>query len=412
MARRTVRHDRRRRNARQAELENAVRASARARTPDAKLAETRTALLRWFDRSRRDLPWRRSSDPYRVWISEIMLQQTRVETVIPYYQRFLAAFPSVAALAAAPLEEVLRAWAGLGYYTRARNLHRAAGEIARAGAFPTTAVAWRTLPGIGRYTAAAIASIASGEAAAALDGNIERVLARFFAIRAPVNASRVKKQLWLLADELLDRSRPGDFNQALMELGATLCVPRQPMCSACPIRAGCRASHDGDAATLPTKTPARKPTALRRFSVAVWLGQRMLMVRRPPHGLFGGMWGLPGDSLSPGEAPIERIAVHLAARFGDRAIRCVPVGMVRHVLTHRVLSVEVFAARVRRAGRLGDAADARWVSETERAALPLSALDRKILAVAMRHEPLAVSAAAGRRSNRTADPPPRIDARR
>ena len=207
-------------------------------------------LLQWYDSQRRDLPWRaakdQSADPYAVWISEIMLQQTQVQTVIPYFEAFLAKYPDVESLAATSLDEVLASWSGLGYYRRARQMHRAAGEIVALGGFPTSAAGLRELPGIGEYTAAAIASIAFGEVVPVLDGNVERVLSRCLAQAEDPKRSRPRRRLRQAAAELLDPRRPGDGNQALMELGATVCRPTSPNCPVCPLAPDCRAHAEGD----------------------------------------------------------------------------------------------------------------------------------------------------------------------
>src|SRR5580700_932140 len=208
------------------------------RTPN--LAGIRRRLLAWYGKHKRDLPWRRTEDPYRIWISEIMLQQTRVAAVIPYYERFLALFPDVSALASAPEQDLLAAWAGLGYYSRARNLQKAARAIVELAQFPTDYAALRDLPGVGDYTAAAVASIAFGMPHAALDGNVLRVLSRVAAERGDIKSQVVRRRLGALADTLLDRRRPGEFNQAMMELGATVCLPKQPMCVRCPIQLHCQ----------------------------------------------------------------------------------------------------------------------------------------------------------------------------
>jgi len=225
-------------------------------------------LLAWYDRDKRPLPWRDQPDPYRIWLSEVMLQQTRIEAVRGYYDRFLERFPTVEALAAAPLDAVLHAWAGLGYYSRARNLHRAAQMVAfeRGGRFPDTADELAELPGVGRYTAGAIASIAFGRRAPVVDGNVARVLSRLAGLAGDVRSPVVSRRLWALAAEWIDAERPGDFNQALMELGETICVPRSPDCARCPVRARCAAHRQGRVAELPT--PRRPPE--RPEVAALW----------------------------------------------------------------------------------------------------------------------------------------------
>ena len=255
-------------------------------------------LLAWFDAHKRDLPWRGVGDPYAVWISEVMLQQTRAGSVVPYYRRWMERFPDVDALADADLEEVLRLWRGLGYYARARNAYRCARQVrdGRGGVFPSTAAELRALPGIGPYTAAAVASIAFGEAVPAVDGNVRRVVARLFDLPEPSLA-----QARGIAAGLMDTARPGDFNEAMMELGATVCTPRSPSCGACPVAAGCRALVAGTVADRPLRRRRRPvPTRIWDVRVAVSPRGRTLVVRRPPEGLLGGMWEFPAVEVEDG----------------------------------------------------------------------------------------------------------------
>lgn len=258
------------------------------------------ALLAWFDAGHRDLPWRRSGDPYAIWVSEIMAQQTRVETVIPYYERWLARFPTVADLAAASEDDVFALWQGLGYYSRARNLLRAAQVVMaeHAGALPRTAEALVTLPGVGRYTAGAIASIAFGEAAPLVDGNVTRVFARLFAIEDDVRATPTQKRLWAIAEALVPARRPGDHNQALMELGAVVCTPTSPACDACPVGDLCQGREHAD--RLPYKKPKKKPRPETRFAFEARSEEGDLLVGRNPSGtLLGGMWQYPMVEAAP-----------------------------------------------------------------------------------------------------------------
>ena len=260
-------------------------------------------LLDHYDRHRRALPWRaapgETADPYRVWLSEVMLQQTTVATVIPRFARFLDRWQTIEALAAAPADEVLGEWAGLGYYARARNLIACAREVARRGAFPTTEAALRTLPGLGAYTAAAIAAIAFGEAATVVDTNIERVVARLNAIDRPIAEARAEIRAFAAA--LTPADRPGDFAQAMMDLGATICRPKKPACLACPLADDCRAFASGDPEQFPA--PKARPVRPHRHGVAWWIteGRALWLVRRPAQGLLGGMAALPGPEW--GDAP-------------------------------------------------------------------------------------------------------------
>lgn len=353
-----------------------------------RLAPLRRALLAWFDAERRDLPWRRTRDAYHVWLSEIMLQQTRVETVTPYYERFVQRFPTLGALAAAPLDDVLLLWAGLGYYSRARNMHRAAQAVAaeHAGRLPPTAAQLQSLPGVGRYTAAAVASIAFDEPVAVLDGNVKRVLARFHADRTPIDQPAAVKRLWTKAQELLCRRRPGDFNQALMELGATVCTPRRPLCGQCPLQRACRGHALRLTDRLPVVSPRKESPRLRRLAAAVWRSGRLLAVQRPARGLLGGLWELPGCAGGGADEPAALRAA-LASDFGISARMGKALGEVEHVFTHRVLRVSVFSARATRT-RAGHATlsrhvAAQWVSRAELDQLAWAALDRKVLALAV-----------------------------
>ena len=285
-----------------------------------------------------------SADPYRVWLSEIMLQQTKVATVGPYFARFLARFPTVEALAAAPSEAVMEAWAGLGYYARARNLHACAQVVARSGGFPRDLAGLRALPGIGAYTAAAVASIAFGVAVVPVDGNVERVAARVFGIEAPLPAgkARISAAAAALGADPAARTRPADFTQALFDLGATICTPRNPACALCPWRDGCRARLDGDPSRLPAKV-ARKKRPLRH-GVQFWLEDaegRVLLRRRPPVGLLGGMLELPGTGW---REALWTEAEALALAPQEAAWR--RMGVATHGFTHFELEMAVYAARV------------------------------------------------------------------
>jgi A/G-specific adenine glycosylase len=306
------------------------------------------ALLGWYDRHRRRLPWRappgEAADPYRVWLSEAMLQQTTVTAVIPYYERFVMRFPDLAALAAAPLEEVLAAWAGLGYYARARNLHACARAVAALGGFPRDPAALRALPGIGPYTAAAIAAIAFGVPGVPVDGNVERVAARIAAIAAPLPGARaeIRAAAEALGADPAARARPSDFAQALFDLGATICTPAAPACALCPWRDGCAARRQGLAAALPRKAP--KPERPARFGAHFWLTDakgQVLLRRRPPEGLLGGMTELPGTAWRADPWPAEE-----ALAAAPMPAHWQAAGQVRHGFTHFTLTLDVYAATV------------------------------------------------------------------
>ncbi|MFI5315280.1 MAG: A/G-specific adenine glycosylase [Myxococcota bacterium] len=332
-------------------------------------------LLEWYRGARRPLPWRRTRDPYRIWLSETMLQQTRVDAVVPYYERFLARFPTLESLAVADEQAVLREWAGLGYYARARNLHRAAGVVLRdhGGELPRDAGSLAALPGVGRYTAGALRSIAFDERAAVVDGNVRRVLARLAGARAPSDT-----ELWRMADALVPEKAPGDWNQALMELGATVCTPRRPSCPVCPVGAFCAAHAQGDPERFPAS--ARRPAARRVRALAGLLVRRgrVLLVRRPSRGLLGGLWELP--TVEEEGAPALLSA--LLERTGIRAAVGESLGRLRHQFTHRDLSLEVMALEYR-AGRLSRAgrAGVRFCTAPDLERLPLSTLTRKALAL-------------------------------
>ena len=340
------------------------------------------ALLTWFDQHRRDLPWRRTSDPYRIWLSEVMLQQTRVETVLPFYNRFLERFPTVEDLAQAEVEEVLALWSGLGYYRRARQLHAAAGQIVEAGSFPSTVEGLRALPGIGAYTAAAVASIAFGVAAPVMDGNVERVLSRVLAQTEDPKAGEARGRLLAAAAGLLDAARPGDSNQALMELGATLCSPRRPKCLLCPLRSGCRAVREGDPESYPAPKVKREAERHRLLVAVVEEGSRVLLFRRPEDStLLAGTWELPWmtrerDGIpEPGEPPAV-----LAERYGGRWTVGPRVGGVRHGITYRDLEIDVHRAELAWGGEVREGMAAGFFDAAGRANLPLSSLVGKVLA--------------------------------
>jgi A/G-specific adenine glycosylase len=290
-------------------------------------------LLAWYRASRRDLPWRRTRDAYAIWVSEIMLQQTRTETVLPYYSRFLSRFPDVSALAEAPIDDVLAVWSGLGYYRRARLLHAGARAVVGAGgALPRGRDALLGIPGVGRYTAGAVASIAFGEPVGLVDGNVARVLARLFAIEEDMRG-RGMRRAESLADRIVAREDPGAWNQALMELGATVCTPRTPSCPSCPVESLCRARLEGREATLPVLGAKAKPKAIRVQAIVATSEERVLLGRRSPGGLFGGLWEPPSA-----EGPARVRAALVAALPAQNLMRA---GAVIHVLSHRRLTVDV-----------------------------------------------------------------------
>jgi A/G-specific adenine glycosylase len=359
------------------------------------LATFRKRLLRWFRQFQRDLPWRRTNDPYRIWLSEIMLQQTRVAAAIPYYQRFLERFPDIQTLAAAPQEEVLRLWSGLGYYSRARNLQKAAQQIVakHGGQFPARAEEVLALPGIGNYTAAAVLSIAFGEKYAVLDGNVARVLARLGAVRGDLRASQRWQTLQENADKFLDSKSPGDWNQAMMELGATLCTPKSPQCLLCPVSQFCEGRKLGIAEALPEKRKKR-PTVEVTLAVAVFTDANGHTFLLPPPvntrerasadhvpTLVSRMWHFPAVSVK-GE-PAAKLRAYLrklvrGARNGN--LQLAPAGKVRHAVTYREITLLPFRVDVKTLPRVPGA---KQVPLAGVSSLPVSNLTRKVARAAL-----------------------------
>ena len=351
------------------------------------VATLRRNLLRWYDANHRTLPWRDHPAPYTTWISEIMLQQTQVATVLPYFERFIAAFPTVRALADAPQEQVLQYWAGLGYYTRARNLHRAAQVIRDDcnGRFPTTYDGLRGLPGIGDYTAGAIASICFDQRVPAVDGNVLRVVARLTNCALPINANNGKSAIRTATMRLLPRQRVGDFNQALMELGARVCKPNSAAtCSTCPVRNQCVASANDRVAQLPVKLKKAKPRAQDWVVIALQCSDLYYFRQRPPTGLWGGLWELPTVDADGG--PIDRVARdHLSELFckapQDRKPMLNAFGSVTHQLTHRLITFHGFRARLTGAKPPAELSHqkSRWVKPAEARKMGISTAMQKVL---------------------------------
>jgi A/G-specific adenine glycosylase len=330
------------------EMTKSVKTTRNTRKVQREAASRPALLLAWYDRHRRRLPWRalpgETVDPYRVWLSEIMLQQTTVKAVGPYFEKFLARWPDVAAMARASLDEVLRMWAGLGYYSRARNLHACAVAVLRdhGGAFPDTEEGLRALPGIGPYTAAAIAAIAFDRRTMPVDGNIERVVSRLFAVEEPL--PKAKPRIQELAGTLLGESRAGDSAQALMDLGATICTPKKPACSLCPLNDDCAARLRGDQETFSRKAP-KKAGALRSGAAfVVTRGDELLVRTRPEKGLLGGMTEVPTSEWAAGQDDVTARAQAPALRGLSRWRR--KVGAVTHVFTHFPLELAVYVAIV------------------------------------------------------------------
>jgi len=322
-------------------------------------------VLDWYDAGHRDLPWRRTKDAYRIWISEIMLQQTRAETVVSYYERFLARYPDVESLADSSQEELLKYWEGLGYYSRARSIHKAAKIIAAqyGGRLPADVDLLRALPGIGDYTAGAIASIAYGIPAAAVDGNVERVICRFDAIEDTVGTPAVRRRITQRVQQLVPQDRPGAFANAMMEMGATMCTPKNPKCLLCPVRGGCLGFEKGIAPELPRKPKKKAQRVENRAVLLVICGGRVLVVRRREK-LLGGLYVFPDvmDQSDPAALCAYLKTIGIDAAYDER------LGHARHVFTHLIWEMDV---HVLLADAAPDVPDGQWVTRGELAALPL-----------------------------------------
>ena len=334
------------------------------------------ALLAWYRKGGRDLPWRRTRDPYSIWISEVMLQQTRVSTVVPYFLRFMRRFPNVRSLARAKLQAVLKAWQGLGYYARARNLREAARRIVGGGGFPRSAAAWRRLPGVGEYTASAVASITLGEPVAVFDGNVRRVAARL---------SGGETGLREIVQASLDRRSPGDYNQALMELGQVVCRPLDPGCPSCPLRGECRWFRSGRRRPMPAPRPAA-PRPHREIGVGVVRrAGRILVGRRPESGLLGGLWEFPGGKRRRGERIERTVEREVFEETGVRVSVGDPLTTVAHSYSHFDVTLRVFDCRAigGRARPIG-CDEVRWIRPGALGRLPFPAANVRIIEAILR----------------------------
>jgi A/G-specific adenine glycosylase len=338
-------------------------------------------LLKWYARHARVLPWRGHPDSYAVWVSEIMLQQTRVEAVLPYFERWMARFPSVSALAAATEQDVLSLWEGLGYYSRARNLHKAARLVVSeyGGQLPRDAVSLRKLPGIGRYTAAAIASMAFGQDVAALDGNIRRVLARVFNVEAPADTPSGEKILWSLAEGNLPKGRAGDYNQALMDLGSSICLPKNPRCLLCPLLELCEARLHGVQDQRPVLAPKKVIPHYTVTAAVIRRGQKVLLAQRLSGGLLGGMWEFPGGKVEPGESLEACLQRELREELEIEIEINEPFGVYLHAFTHFRISLHAFLCRLASGvPRAVQAAAVKWVAVKDLPQYPMGKVDRQI----------------------------------
>jgi len=363
----------------------------------AALSGFRKNLFGWFRQFRRDLPWRRTKDPYAIWVSEIMLQQTRVAAVIPYYERFLERFPDIHSLAAAPQEEVLRLWSGLGYYSRARNLQKAAQQMVElhGGEFPRDAESVRALCGIGEYTEAAILSIAFGAKRAVLDGNVARVLARLGGIRGDLRESRRWSALQKTAVQLLDGKCPGDWNQAMMELGATVCTPRQPQCLLCPVAKFCRARQQGDPQRFPEKRKKRETVEIVLAAAVIYDARGRTLLLPPARRtraandvatLVSGMWHFPTVAVVQDSVVELRTFLAKLFRDGGGMFSLEPLTKVRHAVTHRKITVLPYRVAV---SRVPAVPGAKLLRLDEISTVPISNLTRKIARTATSGERVA-----------------------
>ena len=356
--------------------------------PKKEIAGIRRRVLAWYDRQGRDLPWRRTRDPYHIWISEIMLQQTQVRTVIPYFERFMERFPTVQDLALAPAGDVLKAWEGLGYYTRARNIHRAArGMVERfEGQVPGSREELLSLPGVGPYVAGAVSSIGFNQPEAAVDGNVRRVFSRVFMIEEPMDRGPAQRLVAALAEDLVPKRRPGDFNQALMDLGAMLCTPKKPQCRECPLRTDCRAQQAGRQDELPLK--GRRPAVPHRWSTAAVIRDttgKLLVTQRPPTGLLGGLWKLPGGLCEDQSSLRTCLREQVRAELGVEIRVKSEIGAVHHQYTHFRMTLTAFHCTLTRGepAALG-CADWRRLDWNDLDRLAFSKAEYKIMALLIR----------------------------
>ncbi len=306
------------------------------------------SLLQWFESEARDLPWRRTRDPYRIYLAEIMLQQTRVDQGLPYYQRFLERFPTLESLASASEQEVLKQWEGLGYYTRARNLHRAARILVEQykGRFPETPEQLILLPGIGRYTAGAIASIAFDKQTPLVDGNVKRVLARLHAIDAAIDLPATERLFWEKASAMMPAERPGDFNQALMELGARICTPKTPQCDACPVSRHCDANARHLQEQLPIRMPKKKVPHHQVVVAAIHDTGRYLIGKRPSEGFLGGLWEFPGGKMQAGENPDNALMRECREELNVEIKSGGLIAVTKHAYTHFKVTLHVYRCTI------------------------------------------------------------------
>ena len=339
-------------------------------------------LINWYDACRRPLPWRKVSDPYRIWISEVMLQQTQVKTVVPYYEKFILRFPDVRLLAGADLQEVLKLWEGMGYYGRARNLHKAAGIVVEnfQGFLPDDIRMLRSLPGIGDYISAAVSSIAYGKPHAVVDGNVKRVLARLLKIKLPINAQTSKKKFQTSADRLLSTKDPGKYNQAIMELGALVCTPKKPDCINCPVQGICEAFRSNAVKQYPKRVKTPPIPQFRIATGVVRKGKKILVTRRKPEGLLGGLWEFPGGKIKKGETAEAACVREILEETHIHVEAVEHLSRIRHAYTHFKIVMDVFicgymSGRI----RLKGPDDFRWIRPDEIDDYPFPGANHKFI---------------------------------
>ena len=336
-----------------------------------------TKLLRWFQKNGRDLPWRKTRDPYAIWISEIMLQQTQVATVIPYYQRFLKSFPTVHDLAKSDLSKVLKTWEGLGYYSRARNLHRASKIVLNhfRGKIPDDLKDLLDLPGIGKYTAGAILSIAYNKEAPILDGNVKRVLSRLFAISSNLEGVKTEGLLWKISESLIPKGCPNSFNQAIMDLGAMICTPKDPQCHRCPLHPHCRAKASGNPERYPSRMVKKRTPHIEAISGVILNNGKVLLHQRPPKGLLGGLWEFPNWRIGENGKLRLRLKNHIKKEMGMKVEVKEPMGTFKQTYSHFKLTLRVFRCHSLNSNKHQKG---NWVTIKNLDQFAMSGIDRRI----------------------------------